>query len=225
MPKLLLKYHLDLTEYQRLYDFIKVNILDKQALTSLFKQTTSGFRIFLNKDQKKVRDSDDQRNSILKICIEKYNKNKKQDDDEIFPILLKLADLGTYSEAEYYLSLLYINKQGITKGETVPNLEYAKQFNKWLRQAAGNGHTKAEELLKVLVLDCPAHPFCHVREVFDLDIPYKKVTSYLFKLYGQSDVHYLILFEKLLNDYNKIAGSGLYEVDCGVRGYQSHPSP
>ncbi|CAG8544168.1 13332_t:CDS:2 [Racocetra fulgida] len=31
--------------------------------------------------------------------------------------------------------------------------------------------------------------------------------------------------EKLLNDYNKIASSGPYEVDCGVRGYQSHPSP
>ncbi|CAG8452876.1 10773_t:CDS:2 [Gigaspora rosea] len=32
------------------------------------------------------------------------------------------------------------------KGETVPSLEYSKQFNKWLRQAAGNGHTEAEEL-------------------------------------------------------------------------------
>ncbi|CAG8738864.1 33706_t:CDS:1, partial [Gigaspora margarita] len=43
-----------------------------------------------------------------------------------------LADLGTYSEAEYYLSLLYINKQGITNEETFPSLEYSKQFNKWL---------------------------------------------------------------------------------------------
>ncbi|RIB00889.1 hypothetical protein C2G38_2232563 [Gigaspora rosea] len=33
------------------------------------------------------------------------------------------------------------------KGETVPSLEYSKQFNKWLRQAAGNGHTEAEELV------------------------------------------------------------------------------
>ncbi|CAG8803029.1 44337_t:CDS:2, partial [Gigaspora margarita] len=47
-----------------------------------------------------------------------------------------LADLGTYPEAEYYLSLLYLNKQGIIKGESVPNLECAKQFNKWLKQAA-----------------------------------------------------------------------------------------
>ncbi|CAG8844684.1 12649_t:CDS:2, partial [Gigaspora margarita] len=26
----------------------------------------------------------------------------------------------------------------ITKGETIPNLEYAKQFNRWLQQAARN---------------------------------------------------------------------------------------
>ncbi|CAG8654455.1 16331_t:CDS:1, partial [Gigaspora margarita] len=86
-----------------------------------------------------------QQNSILKICVKKYSLNKKKDDDKIFPILLKLADLGTYPEAEYYLSLLYLNKQGITKGETIPNLEYAKQVNKWLQQAARNGYAKAEE--------------------------------------------------------------------------------
>ncbi|CAG8779450.1 17458_t:CDS:2, partial [Racocetra persica] len=40
--------------------------------------------------------------------------------------------------------------------------------------------------LKVLVLDCPAHPFCHVREVFDLDIPYKKVVIEEFKLFIQA---------------------------------------
>ncbi|CAG8501066.1 4284_t:CDS:2, partial [Gigaspora margarita] len=79
-----------------------------------------------------------QRNSILKICVKKYSLNKKKDDDEIFPILLKLADLGTYPEAEYYLR--------ITKGEAIPNLEYAKQFNIWLQQAARNGYAKAEEL-------------------------------------------------------------------------------
>ncbi|CAG8706083.1 10753_t:CDS:1, partial [Dentiscutata heterogama] len=71
----------------------------------------------------------EQLNSILKICIKKYSQNKKK-DDEIFPILLKLANLGLYSEAEYFLSLLYINKQGITEGDTALNLEYAKQFNK-----------------------------------------------------------------------------------------------
>ncbi|CAG8857288.1 39633_t:CDS:1, partial [Gigaspora margarita] len=52
MPKLP-EYHLDLTEYDRLSDFIKTNILNKQALTSLFNQITSGLGFFLNKDQKK----------------------------------------------------------------------------------------------------------------------------------------------------------------------------
>ncbi|CAG8504934.1 11625_t:CDS:2, partial [Cetraspora pellucida] len=93
-----------------------------------------------------------------------------------------------------------------------------------------------EAKLKVLVLDCPAHPFCRVREVFDLDIPYKKVVIEEFKSFIQalwaircalSDIihDYEKIGEKLLKDYNKIAGSGPYEVDCGVRGYQSHPSP
>ncbi|CAG8477724.1 31054_t:CDS:2 [Gigaspora margarita] len=85
-------------------------------------------------------------NSILKICIKKYSQNKKKDDEEIFLILLKLADLGLYPEAEYFLSLLYINKQGITEGDTALNLEYAKQFNKWLQQAAEKEHAKAKEL-------------------------------------------------------------------------------
>ena len=58
--------------------------------------------------------------------------------------------MGTYSEAKYYLSLLYLNKQGITKGETIPNLEYAKQFNKWLQQAARNGYADAVELYNKL---------------------------------------------------------------------------
>ncbi|CAG8854131.1 41061_t:CDS:1, partial [Gigaspora margarita] len=48
-------YHLDLTEYDRLSDFIKVKILNKQDLMSLFNQTTSGLGFFFNKDQKKVR--------------------------------------------------------------------------------------------------------------------------------------------------------------------------
>ncbi|CAG8761548.1 27754_t:CDS:1, partial [Dentiscutata erythropus] len=87
----------------------------------------------------------EQLNSILKICIKKYSQNKKKDDEEIFSILLKLADLGLYPEAEYFLSLLYINKQGITEEDTDLNLEYAKQFNKWLRQAAEKGHAKAME--------------------------------------------------------------------------------
>ncbi|KAF0512137.1 hypothetical protein F8M41_018070 [Gigaspora margarita] len=67
-----------------------------------------------------------------------------------FPELVNLADLGTYPEAEYYLSLLNLNKQGITKGETIPNLEYAKQFNKWLQQAAKTEYAKAEELCNKL---------------------------------------------------------------------------
>ncbi|CAG8830428.1 35020_t:CDS:2, partial [Gigaspora margarita] len=90
-------------------------------------------------------------------------------------------------------------------------------------------------MLKVFVLDCPAHPFCRVRELFDLDIPYKKVAIEEFKLFIQalwaircalSDIihDYEKIGEKLLKDY-KIAGLGPYEVDCGVRGYQSHPSP
>ncbi|CAG8467910.1 42941_t:CDS:1 [Gigaspora margarita] len=54
MPKLP-EYHLNLTKYDRLSDFIKANILNKQALTSLFNQTTSELGPFLNKDQKKVR--------------------------------------------------------------------------------------------------------------------------------------------------------------------------
>ncbi|CAG8734277.1 14885_t:CDS:2 [Gigaspora margarita] len=93
-----------------------------------------------------------------------------------------------------------------------------------------------EAKLKVLVLDCPAHPFCRVREVFDLDIPYKKVAIEEFKSFIQalwaircalSDIihDYEKIGEKLLKDYNKISGSGPFEVDCGVRGYQSHPSP
>ncbi|CAG8581635.1 14064_t:CDS:2 [Dentiscutata erythropus] len=93
-----------------------------------------------------------------------------------------------------------------------------------------------EVKLKVLVLDCPAHPFCHVRELFDLDIPYKKVAIEEFKIFIQalwaircalSDIihDYEKIGERLLKDYNKIAGSGPYEVNCGVRGYQSHPSP
>ncbi|CAG8539014.1 26133_t:CDS:1 [Gigaspora margarita] len=54
MPKLP-RYHLDLTEYDRLSDFIKTNILNKQALMSLFNQIISGLGFFLNNDQKKVR--------------------------------------------------------------------------------------------------------------------------------------------------------------------------
>ncbi|CAG8735091.1 34526_t:CDS:2 [Racocetra persica] len=81
---------------------------------------------------------------------------------------------------------------------------------------------KKEAKLKVLVLDCPAHPFCRVREVFDLDILYKKVAIEEFKSFIQA--LWAIRCEKLLKDYNKISGSGPYEVDCGVRGYQSHPS-
>src|SRR6185437_1289420 len=93
-----------------------------------------------------------------------------------------------------------------------------------------------EAKLKVLVLDCLAHPFCCVREVFDLDIPYKKVVIEEFKSFIQalwatrcalSDIihDYEKIGENLLKDYNKIAGSEPYEVDCRVRGYQSHPSP
>ncbi|CAG8732819.1 9072_t:CDS:2, partial [Racocetra fulgida] len=83
-----------------------------------------------------------------------------------------------------------------------------------------------EAKLKVLVLDCLAHPFCRMREVFDLDIPYKKVAIEEFKCALSDIIHnYEKIGEKLLKDYNKISGSGLYEVDCGVRGYQSHPSP
>ncbi|CAG8571504.1 12753_t:CDS:2 [Gigaspora margarita] len=67
--------------------------------------------------------SDDQRNSILKICIEKYNQNKKQDDDEIFPILLKLADLGTYSEAEYYLNALSQNFKDLINNPNFANIK------------------------------------------------------------------------------------------------------
>ncbi|CAG8652090.1 7334_t:CDS:2 [Racocetra persica] len=40
--------------------------------------------------------------------------------------------------------------------------------------------------LKVLILDCPAHPLCHVREVFDLDILYKKVVIEEFKPFIQA---------------------------------------
>ncbi|CAG8852492.1 18528_t:CDS:2, partial [Gigaspora margarita] len=40
--------------------------------------------------------------------------------------------------------------------------------------------------LKVLVFNCPAHPFCRVREVFDLDIPYKNVAIEDFKLFIQA---------------------------------------
>ncbi|CAG8764149.1 14464_t:CDS:1, partial [Racocetra persica] len=63
-------------------------------------------------------------------------------------------------------------------------------------------------------------------EVFDLDIPYKKVVIEEFKPFIQalwtirctlSDIihDYEKIGEKLLKDYNNIAGSGLYEVDCG----------
>ncbi|KAF0477727.1 hypothetical protein F8M41_024227 [Gigaspora margarita] len=45
-----------------------------------------------------------------------------------------------------FLSLLYINKQGITEGNTALNLEYAKQFNKWIQQVAEKGHVKEKEL-------------------------------------------------------------------------------
>ncbi|CAG8731462.1 17171_t:CDS:1, partial [Dentiscutata erythropus] len=31
--------------------------------------------------------------------------------------------------------------------------------------------------------------------------------------------------EKLLKDYNWIAGSDPHEVDCGIQGYQLHTSP
>ncbi|RIB03440.1 hypothetical protein C2G38_2225009 [Gigaspora rosea] len=93
-----------------------------------------------------------------------------------------------------------------------------------------------EAKLKVLILDCPAHPFCHVKEVFNLDIPYKKVAIEEFKLfiqalwaikYALSDIiyDYKKICEKLLKDYNKIASLYPYEVDCRVRGYQSHSSP
>ncbi|CAG8531146.1 33244_t:CDS:2, partial [Gigaspora margarita] len=63
-----------------------------------------------------------------------------------------------------------------------------------------------EAKLKILILDCPAHPFCQ---------------------FVLSDVihNYEEIGETLLRDYNKVAGSGPYEVDCGIRGYQSHPSP
>ncbi|CAG8856904.1 24602_t:CDS:1, partial [Gigaspora margarita] len=89
--------------------------------------------------------STEQKRSILEICIEKYRQNKKKDDNKIFPILLQLVDLGSYPEAEYYLSLLCINKQGILDGEISQNFEYAKQFNIWLQQAAEKGHAKAKE--------------------------------------------------------------------------------
>ncbi|CAG8762229.1 7480_t:CDS:2 [Dentiscutata erythropus] len=91
--------------------------------------------------------------------------------------------------------------------------------------------------LKVFILDCPAHPFCRVGELFDLDIPYKKVAIEEFKLFIQalwaircalSDIihDYEKIGEKLLKDYNKIAGSGPYEIDCGVRdGWFSWTSP
>ncbi|KAF0480576.1 hypothetical protein F8M41_023705 [Gigaspora margarita] len=55
----------------------------------------------------------------------------------------------------------------------------------------------------------------------------------LFQAYGKlgsryalSDViyDYEVIGEKLLRDYNKVAGSGLYEVNCEVQGYQLHPS-
>ncbi|CAG8627325.1 461_t:CDS:1, partial [Racocetra fulgida] len=88
----------------------------------------------------------DQQNSILKICSEKYRQNKKKYEEEIFPILLKLAELGSYPEAEYFLSLLCINKQGIAKGENAQNLEYVKHSNKWLQQAAEKEHAEAKEL-------------------------------------------------------------------------------
>ncbi|CAG8761722.1 9504_t:CDS:2 [Gigaspora margarita] len=50
--------------------------------------------------------------------------------------ILKISDLGSYPEAESFLSLLYFNKQGITEGNTALNLEYAKQFFKWIQQVA-----------------------------------------------------------------------------------------
>lgn len=75
-----------------------------------------------------------------------------------------------------------------------------------------------------------------MREVFDLDIPYKKVVIEEFKLFihalwaircALSDIinSYEKIGANLLKEYNNIAGSGPYEVDCGVQGYQSHPSP
>ncbi|CAG8454814.1 7985_t:CDS:2 [Dentiscutata heterogama] len=42
-----------------------------------------------------------------------------------------------------------------------------------------------EAKLKVSVLDCPAHPFCPMRELFNLDILYKKVAIEEFKLFIQ----------------------------------------
>ncbi|CAG8750514.1 40173_t:CDS:2 [Gigaspora margarita] len=72
-----------------------------------------------------------------------------------------------------------------------------------------------ETKLKILILDCSAHPFCCVREIFDLNIPYKKVAIEEFKLfiqalwairYALSDIihDYEEIGEKLLRDYNKL---------------------
>ncbi|CAG8761599.1 14224_t:CDS:2 [Gigaspora margarita] len=49
-----------------------------------------------------------------------------------------------------------------------------------------------EAKLKILVLDCPAHPFCRVREVFDLDIPYKNVAKKDFKLFEHLCQHHAL---------------------------------
>ena len=83
---------------------------------------------------------------FLKFALKNSGKTKKKMNNEIFPILQKLANMGSYPEAEYHLCLLYLNKQGISEGETVPNFEYAEQFNIWLQQSAEKGHAKAKEL-------------------------------------------------------------------------------
>ncbi|CAG8543349.1 36618_t:CDS:2 [Gigaspora margarita] len=55
--------------------------------------------------------------------------------------------------------------------------------------------------LKVLVLDCPAHPFCRVREVFDLDIPYKNVAMEEFKLFIQALWAIRCALSDIIHDY------------------------
>ncbi|CAG8441717.1 3684_t:CDS:1, partial [Cetraspora pellucida] len=58
--------------------------------------------------------------------------------------------------------------------------------------------------LKVLILDCPAHPFCCMREVFDLDIPYKKMEIEKFKSFIQALWAIRCALFDIINDYEKI---------------------
>ncbi|CAG8786352.1 28851_t:CDS:2 [Dentiscutata erythropus] len=60
-----------------------------------------------------------------------------------------------------------------------------------------------EAKLKVSVLDCPAHPFCHVQELFDLDIPYKKVVIEEFKLFIQALWAIRCALSDIIHDYEK----------------------